>query len=77
MPSSWLGFLAPAKLTDALKLRMSAELVKAISASHVRRTLEDNGFDVVTSTPAEFASILQAGLERYRKITADAGITAQ
>jgi tripartite-type tricarboxylate transporter receptor subunit TctC len=77
MPSSWLGFLAPAKLPDALKLRMSTELVKAISAPQVRRTLEDNGFDVVTSTPAEFASILQAGLLRYRKITTDAGITAQ
>jgi tripartite-type tricarboxylate transporter receptor subunit TctC len=77
MPSSWLGFLAPPKLTDALTQRMNAALVKAVNTPNVRKTLTDNGFDVATSTPAEFASTLKQGLERYRKIIADAGITAQ
>ena len=77
MPSSWLGFLAPPKLTDALTQRMNAALVKAVNTPGARKTLADNGFDVITSTPAEFASILKQGLERYRKIIADAGIMAQ
>jgi tripartite-type tricarboxylate transporter receptor subunit TctC len=77
MPSSWLGFLGPPKLGDVLMQRMNAALVKAVNAPNVRRTLEDNGFDVTTSTPMEFAGTLKQGLERYRKIIADAGITPQ
>jgi tripartite-type tricarboxylate transporter receptor subunit TctC len=77
MPSSWLGFLGPPKLTDALTQRMNAALVKAVNTPNVRKTLTDNGFDVVTSTSAEFASTLKQGVERYRKIVADAGISAQ
>jgi tripartite-type tricarboxylate transporter receptor subunit TctC len=77
VPSSWLGFLAPPKLSDALTQKMNAALVKAVNTPNVRKTLTDNGFDVATSTPAEFASILKQGLERYRKIIADAGMSAQ
>ncbi len=60
-----------------LTQRMNAALVKAVNTPNVRKTLADNGFDVTTSTPAEFAGTLKLGLERYRKIIADAGITAQ
>jgi tripartite-type tricarboxylate transporter receptor subunit TctC len=56
---------------------MNAAFVKAITAPTVRRLLEQSGFEVVTSTPEEFATTLKAAIERYRRITADAGITAQ
>jgi hypothetical protein len=39
--------------------------------------LEDNGFEVVTSTPEEFASVVNASLARYKKITAEARIEPQ
>ena len=44
---------------------------------HSRAALEDAGFEVVTSTPEEFASVVKMSLERYKKITAAAGIEAQ
>ena len=56
---------------------MNAELVAAISAPKTRKILEDGGFEVVTSTPAEFAKVVQASLALYRKITAEVGIEAQ
>ncbi len=77
LPSSWIGFLAPAGLPPALAGRMNAAFVKAITAPTVRRLLERSGFAVATSTPEEFATTLKGAIERYRKITADAGITAQ
>jgi tripartite-type tricarboxylate transporter receptor subunit TctC len=77
MPSSWLGFLAPGKMSEPLQKQISAELVAAIKTPAVTTTLEDNGFEVITATPAEFAAILKTGVDRYRKITADAGIKAQ
>jgi tripartite-type tricarboxylate transporter receptor subunit TctC len=77
MPQSWVGFLGPPGMSAALVARMNAELVAAISSPKTRRALEDNGFEVVTSTPEEFANVVNESLARYRKITADAGIEAQ
>jgi tripartite-type tricarboxylate transporter receptor subunit TctC len=77
IPQSWVGFLGPPKMSAALVARMNAELVSAISSPKVREALEDAGFEVVTSTPEEFASVIKMSLERYKKITAAAGIEAQ
>ncbi len=77
IPQSWVGFLGPPKMSAALVKRMNAELVAAISSPKVREALEDAGFEVVTSTPEEFASVIKMSLERYKKITAAAGIEAQ
>jgi tripartite-type tricarboxylate transporter receptor subunit TctC len=64
-------------MSGALVARMNAALVAAISSPKTRKTLEDNGFEVATSTPEEFANIIKDSLARYRKITAEAGIEAQ
>jgi tripartite-type tricarboxylate transporter receptor subunit TctC len=77
MPPSWVGFLGPAGMSPGLVARMNAELVAAISSPKTRKILEDNGFEVMTSTPEEFANVIQESLARYRKITAEAGIEAQ
>ena len=77
MPSSWLGFLAPGKIQPALAQRISGALVTAIKTPSVTKSLESSGFEVVTNTPAEFAVTLKAAIDRYRKITADAGIEPQ
>jgi tripartite-type tricarboxylate transporter receptor subunit TctC len=77
IPQSWVGFLGPPKMSAALVARMNAELVAAISTPKARAALEAGGFEVVTSTPQEFAGLIKASLERYRKITAEAGIEAQ
>ena len=77
IPQSWVGFLGPSKMSATLVARMNAELVAAISTPKVRKTLEDSGFEVDTSTPEEFASVVKAGLERYKRITAEAGIEAE
>jgi tripartite-type tricarboxylate transporter receptor subunit TctC len=77
LPSSWIGFLAPAGMRPALAGRLNAAFVKAITEPAVRRVLEQSGFEVVTSTPQQFADTLKGAIARYRKITADAGIAAQ
>ncbi len=77
MPQSWVGFLGPPGMSPALVTHMNAALVAAISSPKVRKTLEDNGFEVNTSTPEEFANVIKDSLARYRKITAEAGIEPQ
>lgn len=77
VPSSFLGFLAPAGMADPLTQRLNMAFVKAIETPAVRRTLESSGFEVVTSTSEEFRAAIKAALERYRKIATDAHIEAQ
>jgi tripartite-type tricarboxylate transporter receptor subunit TctC len=77
VPSSFLGFLAPAGLSGPLARRLNAVFVEAIETSSVRKTLEGSGFEVVTGTSVEFGNTIRAALERYRKIAADARIEAQ
>jgi tripartite-type tricarboxylate transporter receptor subunit TctC len=77
VPSSFLGFLAPAGMSDPLTRQLNAAFVKAIEAPAVRKTLEASGFEVVTSTSAEFAAVIKAGLDRYRRIAADARLDPQ
>jgi tripartite-type tricarboxylate transporter receptor subunit TctC len=77
VPSSFLGFLAPAAVPDPLTQRMNAALVQTIETPAVRKTLESSGFEVVTSTSAEFGALIRAAVERYRKIVTDAHIEAQ
>ena len=77
VPSSFLGFLAPAGMSDPLTRQLNAAFVKAIEAPAVRKTLEASGFEVATSTSAEFGAVIKAALDRYRRIAADARLEPQ
>ena len=77
VPPTWVGFLAPPHMSDTLTTKLNGELVAAILSPRARKTLEDSGFEVVASTPEEFARVVKSTLERYRKITAQVGIEAQ
>jgi tripartite-type tricarboxylate transporter receptor subunit TctC len=77
MPRSWVGFLGPPGMLPALVTRMNAALRAAITSPKARKTLEDNGFEVVTASPEEFAKVISESVARYRKITAEAGIESQ
>jgi tripartite-type tricarboxylate transporter receptor subunit TctC len=77
VPPSFIGFVAPPGLPESLARQINAALVQAIGNPAVRKTLMASGFEVGTSTPAEFAEILRTSVDRYRKIAADARIEAQ
>jgi tripartite-type tricarboxylate transporter receptor subunit TctC len=64
-------------MLPALVTRMNAALRAAITSPKARKTLEDNGFEVVTASPEEFAKVISESVARYRKITAEAGIESQ
>jgi tripartite-type tricarboxylate transporter receptor subunit TctC len=77
MPRSWVGFLGPPGMPPALVTRMNAAPRAAITSPKARKTLEDNGFEVVAASPEEFAKVISESVARYRKITAEAGIESQ
>jgi tripartite-type tricarboxylate transporter receptor subunit TctC len=74
--SSWQGIMAPANMAEPLLKQIHAELAKALQDPATRRRLEAIGFDVVASTPAEFAAFQRAEIARWRQVIQKAGIQA-
>ena len=65
---SWIGFIASAGIPPEVAKKLHDALVKVLQLPEVRKTLEAAGFQVVGSTPNEFASMVRTALEENRKV---------
>ena len=73
---AWIGLLAPAGTPPAVVSRLSAETVRAMRAPDTQDSLGKQGFDVVASTPAEFASWIRSESAKWSKVIRASGATA-
>ena len=62
MASLWLALMAPAGTPSAVSARDTAE------------TLDKNGAEPLTSTPAELAAMIKDGVAKYAKVVKEAGV---
>lgn len=72
--SSWYGMVTQAGTPQAIVDKLHAELTAVLEMPEVRSKLEEQGLDVVASTPEEFATVLQANAEKWSKLVDDLGI---
>ena len=72
----WFGLLAPAGTPQAIIDKVQRETVKVLAMPDVRKRFEDNGLDVIGSTPAEFAAVIKTEIPYWAKIIKEAGIKA-
>lgn len=70
----WFGLMAPAGTPQAIINKIHRETVRALTATDVRKRLDDVGMEVVANTSAEFAAIIKSELPRWAKLVKDAGI---
>jgi len=70
----WFGLLAPAGTPAPLVDRLSREIGKVISQQSVRSAFST--VDITPTTPDGFARHIQAEMLKWRKLVADAKITA-
>jgi len=76
--TQFVGLLAPAKTPSHIIERLHAEVDKAVKAPEVIKALKtEGGNELVTSTPAQFKSLISSELEFYRKLVNDAQIKAE
>ncbi len=74
---SWQGLAAPKGLPPAVKEKLAAAAIAAINDPAVKKTMVDQGLEIVANTPAEFTSFQAKEWARWkqlievRKITAD------
>ncbi|MBP0445040.1 tripartite tricarboxylate transporter substrate binding protein [Roseomonas sp. SSH11] len=74
---SWQGFGGPAGMAPALLSQVHEAAVAALRSPAVAPRLTEMGFDVVASSPQEFASFQEAEIERWRHVVKAGRITAE
>jgi tripartite-type tricarboxylate transporter receptor subunit TctC len=73
----WQGIVAPLGMAPALARKLNEEFVKAAKAPEVVSKVAAQAVEMTTSSPADFAKLLAADVERLGKVIRDAGIKAQ
>ncbi|SMC30662.1 Bug family tripartite tricarboxylate transporter substrate binding protein [Polynucleobacter kasalickyi] len=71
---TWFGFFLPAKTPDAIVQKVYQVASKVIQRPEIKAKLEEQGFRMINSPPAEFAKYYQAEIARYGKIVKEANL---
>ena len=74
--TSWQALGGPAGMTPALVQRVYERVVGALRTSETARRLQEIGFQVVGSTPEDFAALQLREIARWRRVVEVGGITA-
>ena len=72
--TAWYGLLAPARTPRQAVARLHAETVKALAMPDVRQRLEGVGFELVGSTPEEFAAYIRSEIAKWAKVVQTSGV---
>ena len=73
----WNGLFAPAGLPKPLLARINAEVARILQTPDMRKIFEQEGADVVGSSPEAFAAHLKAEIAKWMKVANAAGIKAE
>jgi tripartite-type tricarboxylate transporter receptor subunit TctC len=65
---AWAGFFAPAGTPDPIVRRLNAEIVRALRAPDLERTIAEQGSRVVTNAPEAFAAFVQREQEELAEL---------
>jgi tripartite-type tricarboxylate transporter receptor subunit TctC len=74
--SSWTGIVAPARTPAPVIARLHREIAKVLAAPDVREKLTGQGFEIVGSSPQEFAAFVAAESEKWARIMREHNIRA-
>ena len=70
----WIGIFAPAKTPAATVQALNREIVRIINLPDVKQRFTSTGYEVVGSTPEQFAERVRRDTEKYRKIILETGM---
>ena len=68
------GILGPAGMDPAVVQKLSSTLQKTLATPAVRDKLQELGFDVVASSPAEYAKLIRDEIERWTRVVKEQNI---
>jgi len=73
--TSWGGILGPPAMQPIVIEKIHDAIIKVMARVSVRQTMERQGIEPRSSTPAEFAQHIASEVQRWTKVVQDANIT--
>nr|KAJ8745825.1 tripartite tricarboxylate transporter substrate binding protein [Delftia sp. PS-11] len=74
---SWVGVLAPAKTPQATIDRLAAAIRDTVAQPEITRKLNEQGAVARTTSPQQFAALIQADNATYAQLITEKGIKAE
>ncbi|MBK8741903.1 MAG: tripartite tricarboxylate transporter substrate binding protein [Betaproteobacteria bacterium] len=75
--STWYGILAPAGTPAEIVAKLNAAILKSLKTPEVQQKLQGQGYDVDTSTPEQFASLIRTEVDKWKKVVKEANVKAE
>lgn len=75
--NNWAGIMLPAGAPRAIVDRLNVEIVRILSLPDVRAKFIGMGAEATSSTPEQFAALLQSDVEKMGKIIKAAGLSPE
>ncbi len=72
--AAWVGYMAPPGTPREIRVRLAAEIQKALAADDVKERYLSLGMDVASNTPDEMAAFMRREQDRYAEIARTANI---
>ena len=74
---SWQAFGGPGGMSPALTVRVHAAIRAALTVPEVKTRMDDLGFEIVATAPAEFAAFQLAEIARWKRVVQAGNIRAE
>ena len=70
---SWQGVLAPPATSKDIVGKLNGEIIRVLNIPEIKAKLAQQGADVLTMTPGEFATFIRNEIAKWAKVVKDSG----
>jgi tripartite-type tricarboxylate transporter receptor subunit TctC len=74
---AWYGILAPARTPRVIVDMVNAAVMRALQLPDVKQRMADVGFEIVGSSPDEFARLIREEIPKWTKVVKETGIKGE
>ncbi|MDB5922377.1 MAG: hypothetical protein JWN13_1313 [Betaproteobacteria bacterium] len=74
---AWYGLLAPARTPRPIVDKLHAEVVRIMKLPEAKERLGSVGFEIVASSPEEFANLIRDEIPKWTKVVREGGIRGE
>jgi tripartite-type tricarboxylate transporter receptor subunit TctC len=74
---AWYGLLTTAGTPRPIVDKLYAEVIRIMKLPESKERMANVGFEIVASTPAEFAQLIRDEIPKWTKVVREAGIRAE
>lgn len=75
--SAWAGFMAPTGTPPAVVGAINKETLRILQGAETREAFKQQGFEVLGSTPEQFAEYVKREIAKWTRVVQEAGLAAQ